>query len=55
MTDRPDIRDLPDHIRLIVEEIESEIGDDEPGRPATAIRDERPDRGRGARDPVRDR
>ena len=33
MTDRPDIRDLPDHIRLIVEEIESEIGDDEPGRP----------------------
>jgi GTP cyclohydrolase I len=27
-TGRPESRDLPDHVRLIVEEIESEIGDD---------------------------
>jgi GTP cyclohydrolase I len=30
MTDQPDTRVLPDHVRLIVEEIESEIGDEEP-------------------------
>ncbi len=29
MTDRPENRDLPDHVRLIVEEIENEIGDEE--------------------------
>jgi GTP cyclohydrolase I len=29
-SDRRPVRDLPEHIRLIVEEIENEIGDDEP-------------------------
>jgi len=36
MTDRPASRDLPDHVRLIVEEIETEIGDEEGGAPARA-------------------
>jgi GTP cyclohydrolase I len=30
MSDRPDTRDLPDHVRLLVEEIEHDLGDDEP-------------------------
>jgi GTP cyclohydrolase I len=29
MTDKPEPRDLPEHIRLIVEEIENEIGDEQ--------------------------
>jgi len=29
MTDKPETRDLPEHIRMIVEEIENEIGDEE--------------------------
>ena len=38
MSDRTQSRDLPDHVRLIVEEIENEIGDEEPGpvRPVPA-------------------
>ena len=36
MTDKPETRDLPDHIRLIVEEIENEIGDEVVAPPAVA-------------------
>lgn len=36
MTDRPESRDLPQHVRLIVEEIENEIGDEETVPPPTA-------------------
>jgi GTP cyclohydrolase IA len=33
MDDQPHARDLPDHVRLLVEEIENEIGDEEPTPP----------------------
>jgi GTP cyclohydrolase IA len=33
MDDHPHARDLPDHVRLLVEEIENEMGDEEPAPP----------------------
>jgi GTP cyclohydrolase I len=38
MTDRPESRNLPEHVRLIVEEIENEIGDEGAGPARDAAR-----------------
>ncbi len=43
MTDRPEPRDLPESVRRIVDEIESEIGDDETPQPGAA-----PDHAKGS-------